>query len=523
LQKEPSRRYESSLALADDLKRYLEHRPILARPAGRVERTWRWCRRNPRLAGAIGTAVAFAAFTVIASTTGYVLTKAAKAKSDARLQRALVVVDDLFTRISEEELLNQPGMQPLRKELLEKALKHYQYFLEESGDDPAIQDEIAAAHFRIGLISLEMGEYDLAKSELRSARAQQDHLLQSRPGDTRRMEALGDTLTALGKLMGRRDLWQEAAGFYDECDLLRSKLANLKEQDLGWQRKLASVRMNLGLVEMNLDQREKGRRHMQNAQERRLAILTKDSGFTAARRDLAQGYFNLANYDSLDFFALSEPRPVEAALPAISNLREAIKHFELLGLDDFANRFKLAISYRLIGGLYMRVGRIDDAIKAYESARPLITVLALANPDVIEYQSELVGLAMNQGPLYEKQNNLPQAQQAWTTARAKLEELLASDPKNIQYHYDLATTLDALADNYGILGQLDEKISTLKATTSQLDYLINVIPEESNRAELRNWQMQVNSDLAAVLATLKDSGSSLSPSSLPSESVEKNP
>jgi tetratricopeptide (TPR) repeat protein len=55
IEPEPERRYPGARELAEDLRRFLAGEPLRARRAGLLERGWRWCRRNPNLAAAVGT------------------------------------------------------------------------------------------------------------------------------------------------------------------------------------------------------------------------------------------------------------------------------------------------------------------------------------------------------------------------------------------------------------------------------------------------------------------------------------
>jgi serine/threonine protein kinase/Flp pilus assembly protein TadD len=50
IDRDPSRRYQTAAAMVEDLKRFVEDRPIRARRVSRGERLWRWCRRNPAVA-----------------------------------------------------------------------------------------------------------------------------------------------------------------------------------------------------------------------------------------------------------------------------------------------------------------------------------------------------------------------------------------------------------------------------------------------------------------------------------------
>jgi serine/threonine protein kinase/WD40 repeat protein len=84
LQKEPNRRYQSALALAEDLERFLANQPILARRTPGWERAWRWCQRNP----AVALLAAWVAFLLLLLAGGASVAALRLSKELARAEKA---------------------------------------------------------------------------------------------------------------------------------------------------------------------------------------------------------------------------------------------------------------------------------------------------------------------------------------------------------------------------------------------------------------------------------------------------
>ena len=136
LRKEPAGRYHTAGELADDLQRYLDGRPIVARRAGTVERAWRWMRRNPWLSAALGLAAVSVAAVVALSWVNTWRESRLRQRADAETDRANEMVEELLKgyrstsdsllettlllRLSPEAAQN-PATRALRERLIAKS------------------------------------------------------------------------------------------------------------------------------------------------------------------------------------------------------------------------------------------------------------------------------------------------------------------------------------------------------------------------------------------------------------------
>ena len=104
LEKDPDKRYQTAGELGQDLQRFLDGEPIEARPVSRVERGWRWCKRNPTVASLsvlvlallfVGTAVS-SYFALEANTRAKVALEAKKtADAESEKRRRFLYISDM--------------------------------------------------------------------------------------------------------------------------------------------------------------------------------------------------------------------------------------------------------------------------------------------------------------------------------------------------------------------------------------------------------------------------------------------
>ncbi|RIK80547.1 MAG: hypothetical protein DCC68_10850 [Planctomycetota bacterium] len=79
LEKDPAKRFTTAREFCDELQRVQRGEPILSRPVGRIERTWRWAKRFPAVASLLATVLVLLVTVAAVATTGYVRTQTALA------------------------------------------------------------------------------------------------------------------------------------------------------------------------------------------------------------------------------------------------------------------------------------------------------------------------------------------------------------------------------------------------------------------------------------------------------------
>jgi serine/threonine-protein kinase len=448
--KHPADRYVSARALAEDLNRFLEDRTILARRSSVSERLWRWCKRNPGLAAANIVAATLVLVLAIGATiaawiyrnqrndlrTEQALTEASlhraeRAERETQAQRDLAqknfhkaqeAVDDFFTQVSENTLLKSPlpGLQPLRRELLETAVKYYQGFMEAHRDEPALRAELAAAYFRVGKIRQEIGARGEAVQAYESARDLWEKLVHDNPADRSFEGRLAECLRVMGRLQtilmgepnrGLRAL-QRAQDLYEE--LTRAE-PDAPEFLSGLARTYGDLAICHGLRSQAIDELEFYRKAFKIWN--RLAAAGRN-----VRRDLGTTAIDMG-------FCYTRAGQAAGALESFEKAREIFTELSRMSPTDTTSRDELRRVYINIGYLHQTVtGQHAEALRAYRRSAEIVERLARDHPAVTSFQTYKAGIYAQMSEVLLATEKYAEAKQLLQQAQEILERLAAADP-----------------------------------------------------------------------------------------------
>lgn len=480
LQKDRKTRYGSAQELADELDRYLRGEPIQARPISGPERFWRLCRRYPVTSSAIAAAVAFFIALPIVLAVAYFRISAAleresiaRVESDRSFREAVDAVNDLFTTVSENTLLNQPGMQPLRQELLQKPLDYYQRFLTQRGSDPRVPDELGGAYYRVAQITELLKTPDEALPAYESAKQIQSRQVERNPGDAPRLEALGNTLNALGTVWVKKKEFDKADKEFEAAIDVRSRLANDHATQGDYQRALANTHMNVGMSQYKRGRLQPAREHFEQAQAIRRSALAANPTQPKLQRDLAKGYYNLGFIEQSDGDLAAAEAHFKSAVATLEALTTA-KHTDL---DNFDIEKLLAVCYRILGDL-LPDERQADRRRYYEQALAHLVPLASQNPAVSEFQTEQGAVLLNLSDLELASGDSPAARTSLDRAREIYQTLVQHHPDDPWFQRDLAVTLRELAKLQHSTGDHAAGAASLQEAKRLLTNLVTQKPNE---------------------------------------------
>ncbi|MBL8822263.1 MAG: protein kinase [Planctomycetia bacterium] len=167
LQKDPALRYAGTRELAEDLRRFLKHEPIHARPVSWIERSWRSIKRHPVVSG-------LAAALLIAITlglSGILYQNHHRAvQADATLSWLNKYHELLRNDVQlAQEMINDVRTEKQGREKLIHALNYYDALLRDPQIAPALQLEAARLACQAGHIHFSLGQYKQAISRFQQS------------------------------------------------------------------------------------------------------------------------------------------------------------------------------------------------------------------------------------------------------------------------------------------------------------------------------------------------------------------
>jgi serine/threonine protein kinase len=428
LRKEPERRYATVEQFSEDVRRHLEHLPVIARKDTPGYRASKFAMRHK---ASVAASVAVA-FTLIAA---LLITLREARIAQRRFNDVRSLANSLIFDVH-DSIKDLPGSTPARKLIVDRALQYLNALAQESGNDLALQRELATAYERVGLV--------------------QGHYLQNSLGDTQ-----GSLISYQQALAIRKRVDAKSSDRNDRLALAKSyRFVSNQQWALGNNAAAAeSIEAAVAISEA-----------LDNAHPKDLRIL----------KELSSDYEMAGTAGGNLYFAGGAGDPAKQE----KSYRKAVATDEamlLLSPQDFDVQHGYATDLKNLGVmLTYHVKDLHAALECYKKELEIEQRLRQRLPET-RYARGVAAAYSHVGQAYERLGDNARSLESFAHGLEVSKELVFADPKNTLFQQGLAIAYDNTAIELGKTGNYTQSTEYVEKSEQIMRTLVASAPENKQQ------------------------------------------
>jgi serine/threonine protein kinase/Flp pilus assembly protein TadD len=481
-EKNPAERYATAQELADDLRRFLEDRPIRAKRPTPLQRARKWARRHrPLVLTAVVAVMALLVSAVvilavsnrrIEQEKGHKEQQAKRAQTNLRL--ALRALDGIYLQVAEERLPRDPQRKKEDTAVLHRALDFYQEFAHENSTEPAVRLEVSQAHRRVGDIQAFVGEYRAAEQAYGSAIATAGELAGQFPAEPEYAHELVVGHRSLAELLVQTGHLAAAASHFQQAIGLLTTLTADSPAMAEYRAELARSHHGLGKLLKQKGERGGADESFRQALDIQGRLVKDYPTVPQYRAELADIHRSVGSW--------TQATRVDVLPEDRAHLEEARKLLRALVADfpEPVYRYQLACTLQQLAN---SSGPYEPRIRYFKEAIEVFTKLAADFPQVPDYRAELARCFNNFAVLYWMKGDWDAADKYTRQCFDLCSKLAAEFPDRTHYQQALVTVRTGWAEVLLRRGELAEARRLLHESLGQGQALLKAYPNNQIYAD----------------------------------------
>lgn len=453
LEKDRSRRYGTTTALALDLQRYLTQRPVSAAAPTLRYTLGKFARRQR-------AALVAASLVAIALVAGLIASRQQARRADrhrleAEEQRAQAeqhraqaenhyaqareAVEQYLSRVTNHPRLKDADFMDLQRELLETALPFYEKLTERQGDDPKLLVDRVWALVRLARLHRDLAHYDKAEAAFGEALKTQEKLRTQSPDDPVHQMELAYQHNEIAHVQRMAGKAPEARSSYDIAVRLQEDLMRRFPANADYQIAFSTVVGNRGMALLAAGDLIQSYDDLTRSGRVLIDLVTKSPETVSYRHILG---------NVLNSLGLLHDKNKRLDL-AYSGFHQAVEHHEQAVVCDPRNReYRQALGASILnlGTNLEKQGKDDEAEVELRRAVDLLQRMVDEFPTVPMYRRRCIDACDLLSRHLVRRKQAREADEMLDRLRQNQERLTAAFPSKNQHAEELATTQLLQAD-----------------------------------------------------------------------------